>query len=232
MKTKLKLLTVLSLIGLLSLGGYAVVASAQMGPMGPGMMGPMGGMGMVVCPGSATPTSADTPLTIDQAAEIVQGCLLTLGNPDLILAKVIDFTNTFYASVKEESTGIYAFELLIDKFTQAVYLEPGPTMMWNTKYGHMSGWGHMGMGRTSGEPTAEMPVTAEQCRGFAQAFLDVYLPGTAVADRVDTFYGYYTIPVLVAGPQGGILGLLSVNGYTGQVWYHTWLGAFAGIKEF
>jgi hypothetical protein len=196
--------------------------------MGPGMMGPMGGMGMVICPGSVAPTRADAPLTINRAAEIAQGCLLTLGNPDLVLAKVIDFTNTFYASVKEESTGIYAFELLIDKFTQAVYLEPGPTMMWNTRYGHMSGWGHMGMGGT----TAAMPVTAEQCGQFAQAFLDVYLPGTTVADTVDTFYGYYTVAVLASGPPEGILGLLSVNGYTGQVWFHTWLGAFAGTKEF
>ena len=28
-----------------------------------------------------------------------------------------------------------------------------------------------------------------------------------------------------------IEGVLSVNGYTGEVWYHTWHGPFIGMKE-
>jgi len=40
---------------------------------------------------------------------------------------------------------------------------------------------------------------------------------------VTTFYGYYTIEVL---SNGTTYGMLSVNGYTGQIWYHTWHGTF------
>jgi len=39
------------------------------------------------------------------------------------------------------------------------------------------------------------------------------LPGAAT-DEPDAFYGYYTLHVLRAGE---IAGMLSVNGYTGQV---------------
>ncbi|MCS7235705.1 MAG: hypothetical protein RMM30_06995 [Armatimonadota bacterium] len=31
--------------------------------------------------------------------------------------------------------------------------------------------------------------------------------------------------------EGKVFGMLSVNAYTGQVWYHTWHGAFVGEKE-
>jgi len=173
---------------------------------------------------------ADTPLTLDQAVERVQQYLTAYGNPDLVLTEVMEFSRNFYAEVEEESTGIHAFELLINRYTGAVYPEPGPNMMWNTKYGHMGGWGGMmgmwgGWGRT---PTAEMPVTAAQAFRYAQRWLDVYLPGTTVADEADTFYGYYTIHVL---RDGQIYGMLSVNGYTGQVWYHTWHGDFIAMWE-
>jgi len=54
-----------------------------------------------------------------------------------------------------------------------------------------------------------------------------YLPGSK-ADEVEPFYGYYTIHVL---KDGAIYGMLSVNGYTGQVWYHFWHGPFLGMRE-
>ena len=183
-----------------------------------------------------------TPLTLDQAVEKVQQYLAAYGNPDpsadsgqaLALTEVMEFSNNFYAEVEEESTGVHAFELLINRYTGAVYPEMGPNMMWNTKYGHMSGWGGM-MGMTGGwwgTPTASntmMPVTAAQARRYAQEYLDAYLPGTTVADEADAFYGYYTIHVL---RDGQIYGMLSVNGTSGQVWYHTWHGDFIGMREF
>jgi len=48
-------------------------------------------------------------------------------------------------------------------------------------------------------------------------------------EEADRFYGYYTLHVL---KDGQIYGMLSVNGYTGQVWYHSWHGPFLGMKEF
>jgi len=206
-----------------------------MGPLqqggGPGMgQGQM--MGDCAGPWWSYGQQAQGPVgSIDQAIEVAQVYLSSLGNPDLVLTEIMQFTNHFYGEVGERSTGIGAFEFLIDPVTGAVHPEPGPNMMWNTKYGHMSGWGSMGgmMGSYAfGEPTAEMPVGSEQARQIAQQFLDSYLPGTIVDGEVDTFYGYYTIHVL----QGGqIYGMLSVNGYTGQVWYHGWHGQFLGMRE-
>lgn len=31
--------------------------------------------------------------------------------------------------------------------------------------------------------------------------------------------------------DGGITGILSVNGYSGEVWYHSWHGPFVGMQE-
>ena len=120
----------------------------------------------------------------------------------------------------EKSTGIGAFEMLIDKYTGSIGPEMGPNMMWNTKYGMMSG-GILGWLR--GTPSAVMQVTPEQAKANAQQFLNANLPGTTVEEEVTPFYGYYHIMVLLAGND---YGMLSVNGYTGQVWYHNWHGTF------
>ncbi len=45
----------------------------------------------------------------------------------------------------------------------------------------------------------------------------------SVSKKVRTFYGYYTIDV---ERDGKIIGMLSVNGYTKQVFLHTWHGDF------
>ena len=75
---------------------------------------------------------------------------------------------------------------------------------------------------------ADMPISAEQARGYAQQYLDNSLPVTTIADETDAFYGYYTLHVL---RDGQIVGMLSVNGVTGQVWYHTWHGDFIGMTD-
>ena len=95
----------------------------------------------------------------------------------------------------------------------------GPNMMWNTKYGMMRGGI---LGGIYGTPTATMAVTEAQAQTYAQQFLDSYLPGTTVGEAT-TFYGYYTFEVL---SENGVYGMLSVNGYSGQVWFHNWHGTF------
>jgi hypothetical protein len=64
------------------------------------------------------------------------------------VTEVMEFTNNYYAEVEEKDTGIGAMELLIGRPGSRVYQEPGPNMMWNTKYGMMSGSG--GYGRMMG----------------------------------------------------------------------------------
>jgi hypothetical protein len=189
-----------------------------------------------------TPPGAGKALTIDQAADAAQKYVKDFWGPDLMLAEVMEFDNQFYAEVEEKSTEIHAFELLVSRWTGAIVPEPGPNMMWNTKYGHM-GNGMMGGGMMGGpggggggrsgyrgwsDANREMTVTVEKARQYAQEFLDTRLPGTRVEEGVDTFYGYYTIHVM---KDGKVYGMLGVNGYTGWVWYHEWHGKFVGMKE-
>jgi hypothetical protein len=168
-------------------------------------------------------------LTLDQAVEAVQKYLVLLRNPDLVPSEVIDFTNHFQARVKEKSTGANAFNLLIDKLsTGAVCWEPGPNMMWNTKYRFM-GWGHMqGPPWWSGTPTTQMPITPERAKQLAQGFLNAYLPGTTVDEEIEVFYGFYDLYI---AKDGKVLGELSVNGHIGWVWYQTWHGPFVAVKK-
>jgi hypothetical protein len=130
----------------------------------------------------------------------------------------MEFSNQYYVLAQEKSTGINAFEFLVDKATGRVFLEPGPSMMWNTKYGHMH----------SRNPMATMPVSSEQAARNAQQWLDAYYPG-AKHEEAETFYGYYTIDF---SRDSQIIGMLSVNGYSGEVWYHTWHGQFIRTIEY
>ncbi len=205
------------------MGGYRGMMGygGMMGGNGPenGMMGYGNGIGYcgagVGYTGSGYGANA-TPITIDKAKESVEQYLTSTGNADLKLSEVIEFDNNFYAGVKEQSTGTHAFELLVNKYTGAVFPEMGPNMMWNTKYGHMN-W----------NTPAQTNISEEQALKNAQDYLDKALPGTKTGS-IDAFYGYYTIEVL---KDGNIYGMLSVNSYTGAVWYHNWHGAFVKILE-
>ena len=205
-----------------SASNYGGPFSSQNSYRGWGMMGPemMGGRYRA----DTREYPSGDALTLDQAIEAANLYLMAYGNPDLTITEVMEFTENFYAEAEEKSSGIHAFELLIDRYTGAVYPEPGPNMMWNSKYGHMRGM----MGGWGGWQAGPMSVTSDEALDFAQEWLDQYLPGTSVAEKVDAFYGYYTIHVF---KDGQVYGMLSVNGYTGAVWYHTWHGNFIGMKE-
>src|SRR3990170_7659381 len=163
-------------------------------------------------------SSNGTALTIDTAVTVAQRYLASLNNPDLAIDEVEEYTQNFYVLYYEKSTGFGAFEMLIDKYSGSIYSEMGPNMMWNTKYGMMSGM----MGTYRGTPTAVMPITVDHAKASAQQFLNANLPEITVGDET-AFYGYYHIDVLLSGST---YGMLSVNGYTGQVWYHNWHGNF------
>ena len=212
---------------------------------GPGMMGGYG-----TWPGT---TANVTPLTVEQATQAAEKYLAGLNNADLKIAEVMIFDNNAYVRVVEQSTGIGAFELLVDPLTQIAYPEYGPNMMWNLKYGGlnhrgmmvarfpatmMGGYGGMtprmgvmggyAWNATPADVSAQMPVTEKQALETAQKYLDTYLPGTTTAEDADPFYGYYTIDTL---RDGKIVGMLSVNGYNSQVFLHTWHGNFIEMSE-
>jgi hypothetical protein len=195
--------------------GYHGVGSGGMmhgGPAGNGAM--MGGLGMMGGYGGT-----GQPVTsLDQAQQAVQTYVNRYGKSDLVLDEVMEFQQNFYAIVKEHSTGIGAFEVLVNKQTGAVFPEYGPDMMWNTRYGMMRG---------GNDTTQPMTISADQATTLAADWLAQNQPG-ATTEPPDTFYGYYTLHIT---KDGTVTGMLSVNGYSGQVWYHTWHGSFIGQKE-
>ena len=185
----------------------------------------MGGYGMMFGQSGARGATVPTgqPLTLDEAQAIAQQYLARAGNENLEIAEIMQFSDNFYVEVDEISTGIGAMELLINVYNGAVHPEPGPNMMWNTEYGHM---GRGMMGGSFGRPSGEMTIAAAEAATIAQEWLDANMPGVLAGDEVKPFYGYYTIHTLTGGD---ISGMLSVNGYTGQVWYHNWHGDFVGM---
>jgi hypothetical protein len=206
--------------GMMSGYGYPQTGTQTTYPSQNGMGGCRGMDGYA---GTATP-STGTQITINTAVGIAQNYAASLSNKDLTVDEVEEYTQNFYVLFKEKSTGLGAFEMLIDKHTGSIAPEMGPNMMWNTKYGMMSS-GMMG-GLTAAQ-AGPMTITVDQAKAYAQQFLTVNYPGTTVGS-VDTFYGYYHVDVLNAG---NTCGMLSVNGYTGQVWYHTWHGTFVQAVE-
>jgi hypothetical protein len=133
--------------------------------------------------------------------------------------------------VVEKSTGIGAFELLVDPATLVVYPEHGPNMMWNQKYAGLNHENMMGnyYSATPASTSGALTVDPVQALQDAQKFLDANLPGMQTAADADPFYGYYTIDYL---RDGKIAGMLSVNGYTGQIFLHTWHGTFIAAQDY
>ena len=80
------------------------------------------------------PTRQLLPSPSTRPIRLLRTYLAVLNIPDLKVAEVMVFDNNAYVRVVEQSTGIGAFELLVDPATLAVTPEPGPNMMWNLKY--------------------------------------------------------------------------------------------------
>lgn len=175
-----------------------------------------GGCGLIR--GPTPPTAA---ISIEQAREAVETYLRDSGYNGLAIDELIEFELNYYALVKEGDSGMGAMELLVDKTTGAVGPEMGPNMMWNARYGmHRRG---LMMGSS-----AKNTVTDQEALKLAQQWLDANRPGVTTEDHADPFYGYYTIHTM---KDGHIEGMLSVHGTTGQVWYHTWHGAFVQQEQ-
>lgn len=158
-------------------------------------------------------------VTLSNAQQISEDYLESQRNDDLFIAEIMEFQYNFYIVYSEESTNIGAFEMLIDKTTGQIIPEYGPNMMWNLKYGHRG----MMRGNTWDGFKGEA-ISEEDALELAQNFLDEVYPGSS-ADDAHPFYGYYTIHTL---RDGTIFGMLSVNSYSGQVWYHSWHGDYTG----
>ena len=112
---------------------------------------------------------------------------------DLRVGEVMRFTNNYYAELVEKN-GRLATEVLVEPETGNVYLEYGPAMMWNTRYGMMSDFrlrdsgGMMGGGVMGGSSTNSgmmggsggmMGGSGGMMGGYADP---TWSPGTTTAD--------------------------------------------------
>lgn len=198
-------------------GGYGGMMGRGMmgsGMMGAGMMGNMMQMmgGNMVLSGGVPYNSNGSSVSLEQARDIAKRYLAAHNAPDLELGDLEEWEFNFYAEYKEKGTGTKAFQIVIDKYSGIVSPEMGPNMMWNTKYGMMA------------LQAGAMTVTKEQAKVSAQQFLDSRLQGAKAEDN-GAFYGYYHFDVK---KDNKMYGMLDVNGYSGEVWYHTWHGNFVG----
>jgi len=194
---------------------------------GDGYFGCGGGMRGSGMWGSNSPFFAPEPLSVAAATEAVDSFLGNLNDSNLALAEIMIFDNHAYAEVVEKDTGIGAMELLVDPATLNVYPEMGPNMMWNQKYSPMTGYGRWG-GATPNDLSAEMTVTPVAAVEAAQTYLDTLDNNFTVDNHAAPFYGYYTLHV---NQNDQTVGMLSVNGYSGQVFLHTWHGKLLEMSE-
>ena len=217
--------SVMSQRGLLIVGVAAIATSLLLGVAGSstGLTGwSMGGMM------GGHFNGGDQNIGVERAVTIAQGVAGSHSGGGLAVDEVIEFSNNYYASIREKSTGVGAFEILIDKSSGDVMQEP-PSMMWNTHYGMMPGGMMRGMmGGAGFGNSGPTNVTSDQARQIAQRWLDANQQGDT-ANAPDAFNGYFTVDFQSGGK---LAGMLSVNGYSGQVWYHTWHGSFIQVKDF
>lgn len=213
-------------------GGAAVAGASgyapggMMGGYGAGPAGYTGAPGSMMAGWFSSPPTG-TAISLAQAQQDAQTYLSGLNNPDLRLDEIMEFQGNFYAIIKEHSTGTAAAEILINRSTGAVMREPGPDVLWNTKYGMLGTNAPMAQYMGTSPSTGPMTVSADQAKQIAQQWLAGNQPGSTT-ETPDQFYGYYTLHIL---KDGKVTGMLSVNGYTGQVWYHSWHGAFIQMKD-
>ncbi len=161
-------------------------------------------------------------LTFEEVEELTHEYLERNDLSELEIAEIMEFSKNFYIEVHEVDSGIGAIELLVDKSSGAIFPEYGPNMMWNQKYGMHSQIPHS-------QNDITMDISEDKAVELAERYLAKTNVGELAGDEVEKFYGYYTIHTLTE--DGDIAGMLSVNGYSGDVWYHSWHGLFIDMTE-
>lgn len=141
---------------------------------------------------------------------------------EFIIEDIFVYSNSnYYFSITEEETGKGAMELLVNPITGDVYPEYGPNMMWNTKYGMHSNNGSFGMMNSNFNYPDEVKYTTQDALEKANDYLSKNEKNLSAEIGGHSFYGYYTFHV---NEDENLAGMISVNSYTGEVWYHNWHG--------
>lgn len=197
------------------MGGTGMMGGqATHGRSGQGMMG---GQGMM----EIYPASAE-PIPESEALGRLESFAGRFGT-GVSIEDFMVFSNHYYAQIVG-ADGIGLAEVLVDRYTGVLHPEPGPNMMWNTRFG-MGMMGARGSMQPARErsPAASVRYDETAARDLAESFLTDYLPGAQVLHG-QAFHGYYTFDF----GRETIEGMLSVSAATGEVWLHTWHGPYLG----
>ncbi len=157
-------------------------------------------------------------------------------NTKLKISDVFIYENSdYYYSIIEEETGKGAMELLVNQYTGDVYPEFGPNMMWNLKYGMhysvgrgmrgnrgmMSGNYNFNYGYYNDDYDENNDITKEEAYTIVSEYVGRSLKNVIISKDAHEFYGYYTFYL---EENGVIVGILSINGFTGDIWCNDWSG--------
>jgi hypothetical protein len=175
------------------------------GMMGHGMMGNMmmGNMMALYYPESK-------PISQDVALKTMENYSRQYGS-NVEIEDFMEFSSNYYAVLNDTASGQSIAEILVDRYSGVASPEPGPNMMWNTRYGA----GRVRAGSTGYNLT--------EAQNFADDFLTGYLPGAQIQES-HAMPGYYTFDF----GRNDTEGMLSVNKFSGQIWVHTWHGFYIG----
>jgi hypothetical protein len=150
------------------------------------------------------------PITQDVALKNMENFTKQYGS-NTEVGDFMAFSSNYYAVVKDAASSQDIAEILVDRYSGSTYPEPGPNMMWNTRYG---------AGRVQ---AGSFDYDLAGAKKLAEDFLTGYLPGSQIQES-HTMPGYYTFDF----GRNETEGMLSVNAYSGQIWVHTWHGFYLG----
>lgn len=154
-------------------------------------------------------------------------------NEKLVIGDIFIYEDSdYYFSIMEEETGLGAMELLVNPYTGDIHPEFGPNMMWNLKYGMHGGMGY-GMMRSNEYNYSSNfegnTISPEDAHDIAVKYVESnYSDEYSVPSDFHEFYGYYTFHI---EKDDRDVAMFSVNGLTGEVWFHDWHGTVSEVIE-
>ncbi len=172
------------------------------------------------------------PFMQEQAITIVEDYLRQMGEPYLALQELLEFNLAYQAEIVNRRTGESAFGLMIGKSTEWLSPKPGPNLFWSTRYGANLTWvggGYGVQGRLiEGSPVGD-PISTDLARERARRAVAIVDGDLKLGGDRRTFPGYFEFYGI---SDGGAVGEVDVNAYTGQVWFMRWEAPPVSVREF
>jgi len=184
-------------------------------------------------PGSSGDT--DIPLGLAKTKSIVDDYLKNFNDANLALKEIIVYNNNSYARIADRVTGINAMELFVDTETSIVISEYGTNFHWNLGYPSIPDSKTIGYSglvppgpRTDNIPNL-LSISSQQAEVIAREYLQQYRINARLSSNVDVFYGYYVMEYM---KWGKVLGMISINGNTGEAFRHDWHQTFIARRTY